>query len=49
LIDACLAAIDGNHTPKAVACLQELIGLVGDVRSDLDTRPSRARNRGVSR
>jgi len=49
MIDACLAAIDGRRTARAVACLQELIALVGDVRSDLDVRPGKSRTRGVSR
>jgi len=49
MIDACLAAIDARRTTKAVACLQELIGLVGDVRSDLDVRPAKSRTRGATR
>lgn len=49
MIDACLAAIDAGRTAKAVACLQELIALVGDVRADGDARPGKSRSRGASR
>ena len=48
LIDGCLSALDAGRTEEAVECLQELVGLLGDVRSDFDpraTKGSRSRKR----
>ena len=49
VIDACLAALTARRTAAAVARLQELIGMIGDVRLDLDDRPIKSRSKGVFR
>jgi GntR family transcriptional repressor for pyruvate dehydrogenase complex len=57
VIDSCLTALAARRTAAAVERLQQLIGMLGDVRVDLDaprpkTRPQgrpQTRSRGVSR
>ena len=49
VIDACLAALAAKRTAAAVERLQELIGLLGDVRNELDDRPTKSRSKGASR
>jgi GntR family transcriptional repressor for pyruvate dehydrogenase complex len=49
LIDACLTALAARRSTRAAKCLQELIGLIGDVRGDLDGHAPKSRSRGVSR
>ena len=49
LIDACLAALDRKRTAGAVAALQRLIQLLGDVGADVEDRSARSRNKGASR
>jgi DNA-binding FadR family transcriptional regulator len=49
VIDACLSALEAQRTSAAVARLQELIGMLGDVRVDLDDRSARSRSKGASR
>jgi DNA-binding FadR family transcriptional regulator len=48
VIDTCLAALDRKRTADAVAHLQALIAMLGDVREDLAERPkSKSRSRGA--
>jgi DNA-binding FadR family transcriptional regulator len=49
LIDACLAALDRKRTADAVAALQRLIRVVGDVGADVDERPTKPRAKGATR
>ncbi len=50
VIDSCLAALAARRTAAAVERLQQLIGMLGDVRVDLDApRPKPRSNKGVSR
>ena len=49
VIDACLSALVAQRTTAAVVRLQELIGMLGDVRVDLDDRPTKSRSKGASR
>ncbi len=49
VIDSCLSALAAKRTSAAVERLQQLIGLLGDVRTDLDARPSKPRPKGASR
>ena len=49
VIDACLSALGARRTATAIERLQELIGMLGDVRVDLDDRPTKSRSKGASR
>lgn len=49
IMDSCLAALAAKRTTAAVERLQQLIGLLGDVRTDLDARPSKSRPKGATR
>jgi GntR family transcriptional repressor for pyruvate dehydrogenase complex len=49
VIDSCLAALAARRTVAAVERLQQLIGMLGDVRVDLDERPTKSRSKGASR
>jgi DNA-binding FadR family transcriptional regulator len=49
LIDACLAALDRKRTADAVAALQRLIRVVGDVGADVEDRPTKSRAKGATR
>jgi DNA-binding FadR family transcriptional regulator len=49
VIDSCLTALAARRTNAAVERLQQLIGMLGDVRVDLDASRSKPRTRGVSR
>ena len=44
VIDSCLAALAARRTAAAVEHLQQLIGMLGDVRVDLDEPPSKSRS-----
>ena len=44
VIDSCLTALAARRTNAAVERLQQLIGMLGDVRVDLDDRPSKSRS-----
>ncbi len=49
VIDACLIALAARRTAAAVERLQQLIGMLGDVRVDLDDKPTRIRPKGAPR
>jgi len=44
VIDSCLVALAARRTAAAVERLQQLIGMLGDVRVDLDERSSKSRS-----
>jgi DNA-binding FadR family transcriptional regulator len=49
VIDDCLAALAARRTATAVERLQALVAMLGDVRVDLDDRPTKSRPKGASR
>ena len=49
VIDSCLAALAARRTVAAVERLQQLIGMLGDVRVNLDERSTKSRSKGASR
>ena len=49
VIDSCLNALAARRTNAAVERLQQLIGMLGDVRVDLDAPGSKTRTKGASR
>ena len=49
VIDACLTALAARRTTAAIERLQELIGMLGDVRVDLDGTPQKTRPKGAPR
>jgi DNA-binding FadR family transcriptional regulator len=49
VIDSCLTALAARRTAAAVERLQQLIGMLGDVRVDLDAPRPKTRTKGASR
>ena len=49
VIDSCLAALDAGRTNAAVERLQQLIGMLNDVRVELDERSPKSRSKGAIR